>query len=387
MNKKTKKINFDNFKLLPAQISSGIRIVPIINDNFTKDLRLCVENYNSFAKVENSDNTIYSAYIPHGFILNYDKDNNISYTKETVILNSLSEKNINKYTNTMIIDKMVKKQDKDKIRFLPLHLAMDSFMSEYFKGFDIKWEEYSRKGTKFGLSPRSEKSIFSNQVIGLENALRVFELHKNQVGVILFVGDSLASVFIVPNPYDYKYLHYSLIKDFYGEIIYFNSLYVNQVKPFEVKFNEKNINKISDFKIELDRIKKELGSFYSEMSNNIIKREVSYKKIYKFKKYSMEYFVTNEIEKYDEHYIGEAIFDENENINYMKLFRLSNEQVKRFSLLKLLDDNLWNLEQTAKSKNTTKENIILQIDKLGFAHILQPKFIEQAKKQLKQNIT
>lgn len=278
---------------------------------------------------------------------------------------------------------MIKRRDKENIRFLPLNVAMESFLSSYFNCFDIKWEEYSRKGSKYGLSPRYDQVYSGQSLSELENALRVFELHKNQVGVLLFVADALASIFIVPNPYDYKELHYSLLKDFYGETIYFYSIYHKNLQSFKTEFDESKITKISDFNNELQRIKADLANFYTMMANNVIKRKVSIKKLYDIKNYSLNYFFTEEMGKYSENYIGETIFDENYNIHYMKLYRISEEQIKRFVLLKLLDDNDWHIEQSAKTINLSKDEFILKMYKLELGHLLQPKYIDQAKKRLR----
>lgn len=51
----------------------------------------------------------------------------------------------------------------------------------------------------------------------LENALCLFEIPENQVRVLLFISEILASGFIVPALEDYRALHTSLLEDFYSE--------------------------------------------------------------------------------------------------------------------------------------------------------------------------
>ena len=55
---------------------------------------------------------------------------------------------------------------------------------------------------------------------GLADALRVFEIHPGQCGVLLYVADALAAAFVVPHPADYRALHPTLLHDLYGELIH-----------------------------------------------------------------------------------------------------------------------------------------------------------------------
>ena len=87
---------------------------------------------------------------------------------------------------------MIQKVSKEKARFFPMHTAMESFLSLYFCGPDIIWEEYSGSVRKSGLSPRYEMSISGKNIQGLGRGLRIFEIHENKVGVIVLVSDKLS---------------------------------------------------------------------------------------------------------------------------------------------------------------------------------------------------
>src|SRR5690606_20382029 len=95
----------------------------------------------------------------------------------------------------------------DRLRFLPLHLAVEGYLALHFGGPEIAWEEWSRRAVARGLSPRCEETYTGRQVRSLEDALRHFEIHPGQCGVMVYVADTLASAFVLPHPDDYRALH------------------------------------------------------------------------------------------------------------------------------------------------------------------------------------
>ncbi|NEE16224.1 hypothetical protein G3M58_58355, partial [Streptomyces sp. SID7499] len=54
---------------------------------------------------------------------------------------------------------------------------------------------------------------------------RIFEIHPDQCGVMVYVSDALAAAFVVPHPDDYRLLHASLVEDLYGELVHQYALY------------------------------------------------------------------------------------------------------------------------------------------------------------------
>jgi hypothetical protein len=117
-------------------------------------------------------------------------------------------------------DEAYRRRILNRLRFLPLHLAMEGFLGMFFSVPAIAWKEYSQKALSSGFNPRWESSYSGKFISGFEEALRVFEIHPQQVGVLVFIAEAFASAFIVPHPQDYRALHTSLLEDFYGELIY-----------------------------------------------------------------------------------------------------------------------------------------------------------------------
>lgn len=70
-------------------------------------------------------------------------------------------------------------------------------------------------------------------VHGLDDALRVFEIHPGQCGVMVYAADALAAAFVLPHTDDYRLLHASLVQDLYGELVHQYALYGGPVQEFE----------------------------------------------------------------------------------------------------------------------------------------------------------
>ena len=107
--------------------------------------------------------------------------------------------------------RMARRADKNRLRFLPLHLALEGYLALHFGGPDDRVGgvvTHARSTT--GSRPASRRRTPGATVSGLEDALRVFEIHPGQCGVLVYVADALAAAFVVPHPDDYRALHSTL---------------------------------------------------------------------------------------------------------------------------------------------------------------------------------
>lgn len=91
------------------------------------------------------------------------------------------------------------------------------------------------RALRHGLSPRVEEAYTGAAVRGLEDALRIFEIHAGQCGVLVYVADALAVAFVVPHPADYRALHGTFVHDLYGELIYHYALLSMPVPDFRAR--------------------------------------------------------------------------------------------------------------------------------------------------------
>jgi hypothetical protein len=204
-----------------AQAWGGVRLVPLVRQEPIEDLRLDARLYDAdFGIVQVDARTAYFSYIPHGFVASWTGDGTPAAAYGTQLRDPARQDGALSRMPLRFHRRMARRAAKDRLRFLPLHLALEGYLSLNFGGPEIAWEEWSRRAIDRGLSPRVEEAYTGAAVRGLSDALRVFEIHPGQCGVLLYVADALAAAFVVPHPEDYRALHTTLVHDLYGELIY-----------------------------------------------------------------------------------------------------------------------------------------------------------------------
>ena len=382
-------ISLAGLEIAPSQVWGAVRIVPLLRARSRQDLRLFKRDYDSdFTLVSVKDNIHYISYVPHGLVLKWSDDGSSIAALGGQLLSQ--GKHEGKHEGKQIacgpvkvqlLHRMAKREAKNALRLLPLHLAMEGFLSLFFNGPTIAWKEYSRRALSQGLSPRIERSIGGRAITHLENALRLFEIHEHQVGVLLFVSDMLASAFIVPTPEDYRVLHTSLLEDFYGETFYYYGLY-GAAHALKTTIDEATIDTLADLKNALRQMRTDWAAFQGFMANDLLNRPIQSKRVYTAGSFSLQRFITDLSPKKN-NYIGEAIVDDREQLQYLKIYALSNAQTRRAYLLQQLAAQEWNLEETARSQGHTVEELVYRIEKAGFGYLINAQLREKAFK-LKQ---
>jgi hypothetical protein len=252
----------------------------------------------------------------------------------------------------------------------------------FFSGPQIAWSEYSKQALRQGLSPRYESAIAGRDIFGLEEALRVFEIHSQQVGVLLFVADALASAFVVPTPEDYRALHSSLLLDFYGELLYYYGQH-GSTTFMQPSIDEGKIDSIASLKQALGKMRSEWGEFHGFMAGDLLGRSVSAKRVYTAGNFTLQRFITD-LQLKAENHIGEAIIRDNGELEYLKTYRLSETQTRRVYLLSQLAAHDWHLEATAKALRNTVEELILRLEKAGFGYLVNNQLLEKSHKHNKK---
>ena len=156
----------------------------------------------------------HTSYIPHAFVVEWSADGKavVAYGAQL---------------------KSRQPSGGNQMQILSLNMAMEGFLALHFNGPDTAWPEYSRFAIRNGLGSRHELSIFGCEIPGFDGALRVVEIHHQQVGLLVFVADALASIFVVSHPDDFRQIHTTLLKDFYAELLIFYGLHAaeNTVTP------------------------------------------------------------------------------------------------------------------------------------------------------------
>lgn len=372
-------------EVAPSQICGSIRIVPLIRRKIRGDLRLQRRSYDAkYSIVSLEDDMQYMSYIPHGMVMSWSDDGSAVANIGADIIKK-DGKSGKSGRNVQVMQRMAKRETKNSLRFLPLHLGMEGFLSLYFNSPKIAWEEYSRYALTYGLGCRSEYSYSGRAIVGLEEALRVFEIHPNQVGVLIYVADALASAFVVSTPKDYLCLHYNLLEDFYGELIYQYALLYDKTYEMRLSIDDKKVNNLADLRSAVAKMRSDWATFHQGvMSTGLIGRSVKSKTVYTAGRFELQRFLTNvnsPLDVNNENHIGEVILRDNGEVEYLHTYRLSQQQINRVYYLGKLDENNWNVSQTAKALSRIDEEFVLIMEELGFGYLFTQQLRDKARKK------
>lgn len=380
--------------IAPSQSWGSVRLVPLLRRRAHDDLRLFKRSYGDDVMAVALDGkrpyeqprTSYWSYVPHGLVASWSDDGSpvaaFGTQVERIGHKDGKQRKVGPVT-VRIAHRMIRREAPNRLRFLPLHLAMEGFLSLHFGGPEIAWSEYAQETMSVGLGVRSEWSVSGRAISGLSDALRVFEIHDEQVGVLVFVADALASAFIVPHPDDYRALHRSLLADFYGRLIYqYGALYTGENRLF-VAMDDRRVASMSDLRAQLSAMYAHWAEFLGFMAEGILERNVTTGSSYRFGPFVMHRFLT-ELNLTSENHLGEAIVRDDGSLAYLKTYRLSNAQTRRAYLLSQLAQHRWNLDATAAALGTSRDGLILRLTKAGFGYLLKKHVVDEARRRLKK---
>jgi hypothetical protein len=369
------KIALKGLEIAPSQIWGAVRLVPLLRQQPRKDLRLYKREYDADLSIVSLEKDLrYISYVPHGLVFSWDENNQPEAILGGQLLTE-GKKFACGATKVKLLHRMAKRETKNSLRILPLHLAMEGFLSMFFNGPTIAWRDYSRQALSQGLSPRVEWSISGRWIADLEDALRIFEIHEAQVGVLLFVGEVLSSAFIVPTPEDYRALHSSLLEDFYGETFYYHGLY-GKATDLETTIDRNTIFDLQDLEMALSKMRSEWSNLQGFMAGDLLDRSIIAQRIYTAGSFSLQRFITD-LSLKQNNYIGEAIIDDLAHLQYLKIYGLSQPQTKRAYLLQQLATHNWNFEHTARASGDTLEQLVRRMEKLGFGYLINNQLREK----------
>ncbi len=355
-----------------SQVMGAFRVVPLLRASAPGDLRIGIRDYSAYGLVgvdarAHAPGIKYLSYIPHGFVIAHTADGS-----EATFGASLGEK---KACCVKLHHRMVKREaDTDgptrRFRMLPLHLAMEGFLALHFRGPEILWSDYSEQAARRGLSPRMETSMHGAWIRGFEDALRVFEIHETQVGVMVFIAEALASVFVVSHPDDYRRLHLSLLEDFYGELLYnYAMLYPQKPLAFE-RLDQSKVLGLDDLERDVGRVRSAHRDYTDLLAEGLFGRPMVTERLRTMGPFELDRF-TPVFDPDQECHIGERILRNDGTLEYMKTFRLSSAQVRRAYLLSKIAEAEWNLDVAAKALTCTYDELVKRLVNAGFGSLVK----------------
>ncbi|ATB43561.1 hypothetical protein CYFUS_009041 [Cystobacter fuscus] len=361
-------------RLAPSQVWGTLRLVPVLRDEVREDLRFAQRSYDDDLTLVSLKGGLkepglkYLSYVPHGLVMSWEGRH-----AEAVVGTQLKKpegKALKVGPHTLrLMHRMVRREEKNRLRMLPLHLAMEGFLSLHFGGPEVAWAEYSREALSHGLDPRTEWSVpgWANPLF--DEALRVFEIHERQVGVLLFHADLLLSAFIVSHPEDYRALHRTLLEDFYGELL-LQYGFLDSAASLESPIDERRVSSLGELRAAVERMREDWAWFQGFMAGGLFGAEVWATSVYGAGPFHLQRFVTS-LQVSEENHIGELITREDGTLEYLKTYRLSAAQTRRAYLLKQLALADWNLDRAAESLKTTRAELILRLRNAGFGYLLK----------------
>ncbi|NDU72784.1 hypothetical protein GWI34_09105 [Actinomadura sp. DSM 109109] len=364
-------ITLDGLRTGPAQAWGSIRLVPLVRNEPVPHLRLHRKAFEEPVTVVDVGDAAYVSFVPHAFVATWsDGDQGQAASYGTRLLER-DTRAAPPRVPVRFTRRMARKAGKDRLRFLPLHLAVEGYLALHFGGPEIAWEEWSRGAVARGLSPRAEETFLGRQVRGLEDALRIFEIHPGQCGVLVYVADSLASAFVVPHPDDYRALHPTLVEDLFGELVFMYGLLGVPARDLPAPIDAAGIRTLDDLRAAARTREAEWVAFHDEvMAGRLFDEDGSRQVVQYLHGFELARFLPS-FSLGQENHIGEIITGGGGEVAYLKTFRLSEAQVRRGYLLKRLAEHDWRLGATAAALGAGEAALALRLERAGMGYLLR----------------
>lgn len=367
----------------PSQIFGSVRLVPLLREAPRDDLRLARRKYEDpMAIVDLGGGLAYcSTYVPHALVVGWTDDGSPVGAFGSTLAGAGDGKRLHSaLRGVQLLHRMAKREDDDRLRLLPQHLAFEGFLSLHFGGPEIAWTEYSRRALSRGLSPRGEVTWSGRAVPGLEDALRVFEIHDDQCGVLLFLGDILASVFVVSHPEDYRDLHRTLLEDAYAHELVEAARWNGPSPELYPPFDTAAVRSLDDLRTALRRAREATAAFHVDTAASLVGRKLHAERVYRAGPFSLQRFMTD-LRPGQENHIGEVIIRADGSLEYARTYRLSAAQTRRAYLLKQLAAHGWNLDATAGALAVTRAELLVRLTQAGFGYLIAEHVLNAAQKR------
>ncbi|MEU6753011.1 hypothetical protein ABZ914_42905 [Spirillospora sp. NPDC046719] len=369
----------------PAQVWGSVRLVPLVRDEPVPHLRLHRKAYEEpVSVVDVGDGSVYVSFVPHAFVATWDDGDQAPAASYGTRLLERDTAAAPPRMPVRLTRRMARKAGKDRLRFLPLHLAVEGYLALHFGGPEILWEEWSRRAVARGLSPRCEESYLGLRVRGLGDALRIFEIHPGQCGVLVYVADALASAFVTPHPDDYRALHATLVEDLFGELIYNYGLLGVPAGDLSAGIDGAGIASLHDLRAAAARRRDEWAAFHDEvMAGDLFDEDGTSQRVQRLHGFELSRFLPS-FGLRKENHIGETITGEDGRVAYLKTYRLSDSQVRRGHLLTRLAAHEWRLDATAAALGIGEAALALRLERAGFGHLLRQDVLDHYRAQARR---
>jgi len=377
------RITLAGYEVAAPQVFGSLMLFPVVDPTPRADLRLALAGHGPGAGagadvsgVRLPDGATYTGYIPHALVVDWQRDGEAVVAQQGGTM--VGSRRRDPVTGQVpVTDRMVarRRTEPTGLRLLPLHLAFEGFLALHFGGPDIAWAAWSRRTRTFGLVERHERVTPGRAVGGLADALNLFEIHQNQVGVLLFDAAGLLSAFVAAHPDDYRALHRTLIEDFYGEVLLQPA--VPRVGGVRLELDPSTVTDLDSLERAAAGVRRQWEEQAAIASRALIDRPVTSEVVYRLSPFRLERFRTG-LDPGAEEHLGEVIVDGQGRVRYLKTYRLTGAQVRRGALLELLARHRWDLDAVARAGGDSRDDVVRRIDNAGLGYLLNPEVLARA---------
>lgn len=350
----------------PSQVWGNIRLIPLLRRDCPSDLRLGLRRFAPHLLdlvVGLPHDHVYTAYLPHALIARWTEDGEPAALAQT----AMAVPRV-RGPRLQVHHRMRLREDTRTLRMLPLGSALAGFMAHGFAGPDIVWSGWTPKARRRGLAPRHERALGGWGVPLLADALRLFEIHADQVGVILCVGDRCVSASVYAHPDDYRALHRSLLENFFCEELLGWGLHPGELPRLESPL-EGPITDLAGLAARVDAQRSLLARTAADLARTVFEEPVRLTPSYTAGPFRLFRSASASDDPIERH-IGELILRPDGTLGYLRTYRLTREQISRFDLLSALAAAEWHPERTASNLGLTLAELVQKLDRLGLSGLL-----------------
>jgi len=352
-------LNLNHCKLGAAQTWGSLRWIPILRPDHRSDLRLSQKTHGLNQVRSSYPQATYHSYMPQAMVVRWDPDGEALATEQTHLDDH----------GTLAMGRLWKRQGPAQLAFLPQSLAIEGFLVRHFRGPDVAWLDYQREVRRGTLGIRFERSLPGWYIQGLEEALRRLEWIQHQVGCALLLDEELIQVFLTPHPEDYAHLHESLLQDAYPEhLVHYGYL---RYQPEPIQIDHSAVRDWSSLCQAYAGALENQRAYENLRLEELIGRMADFQTVYQVPDFKLGRFVTSGDERGG--FAGEAIWHSSGSLEYLKLFRLSRAQYRRYHLLSTLARYQWSFLDAAPHLGVEgKEGVARSLIESDLGYLLNP---------------